>query len=222
MSRSDHCPVGANCRVPTHCPYCVAGSEYQPRDRSIPWPATATRVAAAHAARAAARQTPAAVRGRRAARKGRRLEQEAARVFGGQRVPLSGALDGLANDVVFPNGWRAEVKGRAQGFAWLYAALATHAWVVVRDGTGRDLYAVTGDQWRLGFPPPVRGTLRRTTWAVGDRPGNGWGCTRSRLTTVWRWLAAEAADVLLFKADRQAWLVLMDQAHWDAWLGGAV
>ena len=43
------CPVGANCRVPTHCPYCVGGSEYRPVDRAIRFPAAVEREAARRA-----------------------------------------------------------------------------------------------------------------------------------------------------------------------------
>jgi flagellar M-ring protein FliF len=50
------CPVGNNCQAPTHCPYCVEGSEYRPADRDIPFPAAVARQAARKAARQAAKQ----------------------------------------------------------------------------------------------------------------------------------------------------------------------
>lgn len=217
------CPVGANCRVPTHCPYCVGGSEYRPVDRAIRLPAAVERETARRVARQAARQTDAAQRGRRSARKGRRVEQEAVRFFGGRRVPLSGALDGLDNDVVLPNGWRAEVKARAQGLSWLYADLRHQDWVAMQSPDGRWLVAMTGARWRVGFSPAERAALSAVPWRLGSvTTGSVSGClkARARVDTLWQWLAAESADVLLFKADRQGWLVICDAPHWVWWLAG--
>ena len=214
------CPVGANCRVPTHCPYCVEGSEYRPVDRAIPFPAAAARQAARKAARQAAKTTDASRRGKRSARKGRRVEQEAARYFAGKRVPLSGALDGLANDVVLPNGWRAEVKARASGLSWLYADLARYDWVAVRDPAARWLVAVTGERFLAGFAPSERTALQAVPLQAGVvATGGVRGClkARAKVDTLWQWLEAEHADALLFKADRRGWLVICDAAHWQAW-----
>jgi hypothetical protein len=217
------CPVGANCRVPTHCPYCVDGSEYRPVDRAIRFPTTVARAAARRSARTTARQSAASQRGRRSARKGRRAEQDAVRYFGGRRVPLSGALDGLDNDVVLPNGWRAEVKARAAGLSWLYADLRQHDWVGIRGPDGRWLVAMTGARWRVGFSPQDRAAVRAVPWRLGSVTTDSVsGClkARARVDTLWQWLAAESADVLLFKADRQGWLVMCDTPHWVAWLAG--
>lgn len=211
------CPVGDNCRVPSHCPYCVEGSEYRPINRAIPFPATAVRQAARRVERKAAKQTDASQRGKRSARKGRRVEQEAARFFGGTRVPLSGALDGLANDVVLPNGWRAEVKARATGLSWLYADLADYDWVAIRDPADRWLVAVTGERFQSGFSTEERAAIHRTPWQLGSATaGSLRGClkARAKVDTLWRWLEAEDADVLLFKADRRGWIVLCDAVHW--------
>lgn len=52
--------------------------------------------------------------------KGARGELEFAKLVGGHRVPLSGAVEGYGNDVVLPNGMKAEVKRRASGFKTLY------------------------------------------------------------------------------------------------------
>lgn len=52
--------------------------------------------------------------------KGARGEREFARLTGGKRVPLSGAVDGYGNDVELPNGMLAEVKRRKGGFKQLY------------------------------------------------------------------------------------------------------
>ncbi|MDK8182083.1 hypothetical protein [Paenibacillus sp. UMB4589-SE434] len=52
--------------------------------------------------------------------KGARGEREFAELVGGQRVPLSGAMDGYWNDVKLPNGMEAEVKRRKGGFNQLY------------------------------------------------------------------------------------------------------
>lgn len=62
--------------------------------------------------------------------KGKRLEREAARLLGWRRVPLSGAAaaagEEYAGDLVAPNGWRAQVKGQANGFRRLYRWLEGH------------------------------------------------------------------------------------------------
>ncbi len=45
-------------------------------------------------------------------------------MLGGDRVPLSGAAGGsFGADVLLPNGWRCEVKSRADGWRTLYAQL---------------------------------------------------------------------------------------------------
>lgn len=218
------CPVGGNCRVPTHCPYCVEGSEYRPVDRTIPFPAVAVRRAERKAARQAAQATEASRRGKRAARKGRRGEQEAARVFAGERVALSGALDGLPNDVVLPSGWRTEVKRRASGLSWLYADLERYDWVAFCDPADRWLVAVTRERFLAGFSSEECAVILNTAWHVGEaRAGDRRGRLRARakVKTLWQWLEAENADALLFKADRHNWLVICDSAHWGAWLAPA-
>lgn len=218
------CPVGANCRVPTHCPYCVEGSEYRPVDRAIPFPAAAARQAARKAARQAAKTTDASRRGKRSARKGRRVEQEAARYFAGKRVPLSGALDGLDNDVVLANGWRTEVKARASGLSWLYADLSHSDWVAFRDRSDRWLVAVTGERFLAGFSAEERTAIQAVPWRLGVVAASGLqGCLkeRARVDTLWQWLQAENADALLFKADRRGWLVICDTEHWRVWLAPA-
>ena len=246
------CPVRAACLHPTHCPDCIDGSEFATRLVGIVHPAHE----AAHAARRAVKQarkeaqhSPAAERGRRSAHKGRRVEHEAARFFGGRRVPLSGALDGLPNDVVLPapgqpvpadldaraeyqwllahGGWRAEVKGRRTGLEWLTTRLETVDWVAIHQQDGPWLYAVSGDRFRQGVDVEVADALR----AEGLRPRLGpWEGplgtrgrreVRQKIQTLWDWLHAETADVLLFKRDRAPWVVVMDEAHWVAWQAGS-
>ena len=190
-------------------------------DRVIPFPAVAARQAERKAARKAAKTSDASRRGKRAALKRRRVEQEAARYFDGKRVPLSGALDGLSNDVVLPNGWRTEVKARASGLPWLYTDLERYHWVAFCDPDGRWLVAVTGERFVAGFSAEDGTVLQTVPWRIGVvAPGEVRGClkARAKVETLWQWLAAEDADALLFKADRQAWLVICDLAHWWAWL----
>jgi len=52
--------------------------------------------------------------------KGQRREREFARLVGGEKVPLSGAIKGYSNDVKMPNGKRVEVKARADGWKEIY------------------------------------------------------------------------------------------------------
>lgn len=62
--------------------------------------------------------------GRASRDKGLRREREFAALVGGQRVPLSGAAGGeFGEDVLMPNGWRVQVKARADGWRTLYADL---------------------------------------------------------------------------------------------------
>jgi hypothetical protein len=59
--------------------------------------------------------------GLKSRRKGMRREREFAELVGGERVPLSGAAGGkFGQDVELPNGWRIEVKSRANGFNLIY------------------------------------------------------------------------------------------------------
>lgn len=59
--------------------------------------------------------------------KGKSAEREFAKLVGGKRVPLSGAMrsgEDFANDVLLPNGWQAEVKrfkaGEKTLYGWLF------------------------------------------------------------------------------------------------------
>ena len=82
--------------------------------------------------------------GRSQLRKGKRREAEFARLVGGQRVPLSGAAGGeFSQDVVLPNGWKAQVKARADGWRTLYTNLE-----------GADLLALKADRrpWLVVLP----------------------------------------------------------------------
>jgi hypothetical protein len=80
----------------------------------------------------------------RSRRKGARCERDAARLLGGQRIPLSGSAGGaFAGDVALPNGWRVECKARADGWRTLYAWLA-----------GADVLALKADRrpWLAVLP----------------------------------------------------------------------
>lgn len=58
--------------------------------------------------------------GKKSKRKGYSGENEFAKLTGGERVPLSGAMDGYYNDVILPNGWEVEVKRKKQMEKTLY------------------------------------------------------------------------------------------------------
>ena len=187
------CPVRANCLTPTHCPYCIDGSEYTPRDRRVLFPA----VAARKAAQKAARHSPAARRGRRARQRGLKAEREAARTFDATVVPGSGMWDGLPNDLVLPAGWRAEAKERTGHFGLLYRWTARDGVVQWTEPDGVVYVAMAQLVYQSGFrPAPVAHT----------RTG-GFRVIRS-------WFAAEDADVLVCRRPHQPWLVVIDAAHW--------
>lgn len=94
--------------------------------------------------------------------KGVRREREFASLVGGQRVPLSGAAGGtFAQDVLLPNGWRAQVKARDAGWRMLY-----------RDLGDADLLAVRADRapWLVVMPVD-----RFLALLQSGRPGSGAG-----------------------------------------------
>lgn len=232
--------MAATCQAPPRaCPACVDGSDYTPVRGAPPHPAATARAAARRATRAAQRATPAARLGRAAKRKGTRLEQEIARVFQGLRVPYSGMLDGFPNDVLIPapgrrppaagspaaraawyarHGWRTEVKGRADAGRLLYRAVAQADVAAVREPGGPWLFVVPAARWQAGGDPAL------APWAAAPTAtvlASGLRCAvlehARAFGTIWRWLTHEAADVLLFKADRRGWLVICDAAHLTAW-----
>lgn len=226
------CPVVENCRDTTRCPYCVNGSEYTPVDRRVLFPTVVERKEARRLAKAAHRQTMAYRRGKRAAHKGKRLEREFARLVEGHRVPLSGALDGLPNDVVAKNAWRLESKGRGDEFGLLFRWLGEAEVVALREPEGDEpwlfacrldwlLVHMTRDQPEGEGQAVVRvvETVRRAP-AVVTLPG-GVRCVVHRtdsLVQFRRWLRAEDADVLCPHRDRVGFAAVMDPGHLAALL----
>lgn len=226
------CPVVENCRDTTHCPYCVGGSEYRPIDRRVEFPTAIERREALRLAKAAHRQTVAYQRGKRAAHKGKRLERELARFVEGHRVPLSGALDGLPNDVVAKNGWRLESKGRGGGFGLLFRWLGEAEVVALREPEGEEpwLFACRLDWLLLHMtreqPEGDGESVVRAVEAVRRAPGaaalpGGVRCVVRRtdaLVQFRRWLRAEDADVLCPHRDRAGFAAVMDASHLAALL----
>lgn len=98
-------------------------------------------------------------RGGKASReKGNRRELQFARLVGGQRIPLSGAAGGqFREDVLLPNGWRAQVKAKADGFRMLYSALAGDADVLALKADRKPWLVVLPEErflelYRLAYP----------------------------------------------------------------------
>ena len=124
------CPMRADraCRnAEAQCLGCtwpeeaLAPTAYLPVDRAHDHPVIAAEKAARRVARQAAKRTEASRRGRASRQKGARTERAFAKLAGGERVPLSGALRGsLTNDVALPDGLRVEVKARRDGWRELY------------------------------------------------------------------------------------------------------
>ena len=193
-------------------------------NRRVLHPVAMAREAARKDAKQAHQASEAYRSGKKSNRKGKRREREAAKLLGGVRVPMSGALDGHPNDVILPNGWRTEVKARRSGCAFLYRWLEESDVVAFRDPDGSWLYAMTMPQFRLWLGA-------RSTPAVPLPPGPDPALLpggarlifrerRNGFQSIRRWLAAEQADALLFKADRQEWLVVMDGEHLHRLLRG--
>jgi hypothetical protein len=162
------CPVWANCRhAGGGCLGCYVPEEgrgptqYLPRDPKILHPATIQANAERAARRKAAKQSAAAKRGQANRRKGQRVEREFAKLAGGQRIPLSGALRGaLSNDVALPpdlGGLRVEVKYRTAGlttlYKWVLDDVEKPDAVVVKMPTQPFLVIQTYEQWVAGRQP---------------------------------------------------------------------
>ncbi len=127
----DGCLVRENCRhYSAQCWACTWPEDalrpiyYLPRDPQIEHPQTTVLKAQRAARRKAVKQSEASKRGRASRRKGQRVEREFAKLTGGARVPLSGALRGnLSNDVALPpdlGSLKVEVKYRTSGLSTLY------------------------------------------------------------------------------------------------------
>ena len=170
--------------------------------------------------------------GRRSNQKGKRREREVAKLLGGERVPLSGALDGHPNDVILPNGWRTEVKARQNGLAFLYSWVETADVVAFREPDQPWLFGMTLQRFKLWLD----GAGLRRQAVAGAIAALNHGAARAQVgksvvvegherksgfKAIRQWLAAENADALLFKADRQEWLVVMDEKHLRTLLSGA-
>lgn len=162
------CSVAANCaNAGMQCWACafpeggLTPTEYLPRDPKVVHPETTARLAARKLARKAAKQSEAAKRGAASRRKGQRVERDFAKLAGGARVPLSGALRGnLSNDVNLPpdlGGLSVEVKYRSSGlstlYKWVLDAVEKPDAVVVKAPNQPFLVIQTYDQWAAGRQP---------------------------------------------------------------------
>jgi len=221
------CPVRSNCLAPTACPYCVGGSEYRPRDRRVAFPDRVAAAQAQQAARRARRAAPGGARARRSVRKGKQGEREFAKLSGGQRVPGSGAFEGLPNDIRWvpvPGTalrWRAESKRWARIAGWPYRWLDAADVVAFRTPDTPWLFAVRWDTFAVGAPPGL------AAWVADPHDGvvlGRWHC-RARVRAggvaqLWAFLHHKRPDLLVVRADRRPWLVVLDQAHAQAWAAG--
>jgi len=217
-----NCTVEQNCLNYGHCPYCIWGSEYRPRVRSILFPLEEEMRKAAMEHKRAYRKTETYRGGKRSQRKGKRLERELARLVHGERVPLSGELDRYPNDVVAGNGWRLEAKGRKDGLGlvrrwldgvdilaledergWLYVARLSEYAVALQEPSEAS-YEGRLDQ---AVEQVLEGTVKLEGRSVYVRRRVG------GLTGMRGWLDAEGADALCFKADGEPWLLICDGKH---------
>ena len=161
----DGCLVRENCRhYSAQCWACTWPEDalrpiyYLPRDPQIEHPQTTVLKAQRAARRKMAKQSVASKRGRASRRKGQRVEREFAKLTGGARVPLSGALRGnLSNDVALPpdlGSLKVEVKYRTSGLSTLYKWMLDDVEkpdaVVVKAPNQPFLVIQTYDQWAAG------------------------------------------------------------------------
>lgn len=209
------------------------GSEYLPLDKRIVFPAVAERARERAQAKREHRASESYRTGRRSNQKGKRREREVTKLLGGERVPLSGALDGHPNDVILPNGWRTEVKARQSGLAFLYSWVETADVVAFREPDQPWLFGMTLQRFKLWLD----GAGLRRQAVAGAIAALNHGAARAQVAksvgieaherksgfkAIRQWLAAENADALLFKADRKDWLVVMDEKHLRAILSSSL
>lgn len=162
---------GAACAVYTNCANAEARclgcyfpedslgpTQYVPRDKKIEHPWTTQRKAERATRRKQQKRSEASQRGKASRRKGQRVERDFAKLTGGQRIPLSGALRGnLSNDVALPDGLKVEVKARATGFKQLYDWILDDVEkpdaLVLKADNKPFLVVQTYAQWQAGRQP---------------------------------------------------------------------
>ena len=164
----DGCLVRENCRhYSAQCWACTWPEDalrpiyYLPRDPQIEHPQTTVLKAQRAARRKAVKQSEASKRGRASRRKGQRVEREFAKLTGGARVPLSGALRGnLSNDVALPpdlGSLKVEVKARADSwkeiYRWILDDVEKPEALILKADHKPFLVVQTYDQWAAGRQP---------------------------------------------------------------------
>ena len=164
----DGCLVRENCRhYSVQCWACTWPEDalrpiyYLPRDPQIEHPQTTVLKAQRAARRKMAKQSVASKRGRASRRKGQRVERELAKLSGGQRIPLSGALRGnLSNDVALPQdlgSLKVEVKARADSwkeiYRWILDDVEKPEALILKADHKPFLVVQTYDQWAAGRQP---------------------------------------------------------------------
>ncbi len=150
--------AGMQCWACTFPEDALAPTEYLPRDPKILHPETQSRLAARKLARKEKKQSEASKRGKASRRKGQRVERDFAKLTGGARVPLSGALRGtLSNDVNLPpelGGLSVEVKARRDGWKelrrWLEDEVEKPDAVVLKPDNGPWIVCQLYPQWAAG------------------------------------------------------------------------
>ena len=165
FATGDDCLIQTNCRrYPAQCWACVwpdeglRPSEYLPRDPKVEHPLTTQLKAERATQRKAAKRSAASQRGKANRRKGQRVERDFAKLTGGQRIPLSGALRGnLSNDVALPpelGGLSVEVKARRDGWKelrrWLEDDVEKPDAVVLKPDNGPWIVCQLYPQWAAG------------------------------------------------------------------------
>lgn len=159
------CPTFTNCaNAGLACTGCFVPDDgrgptaYVPRDTKVKHPATLAWEEERAARRKAQKQSEASKRGRASRRKGQRVERDFAKLTGGQRIPLSGALRGnLSNDVALPDGLKVEVKARADGwreiYRWILDDVEKPDALVLKADNQPFLVVQTYAQWAAGRQP---------------------------------------------------------------------
>ena len=118
------CSVRSHCQTATHCPWCIAGSEYTPDAYHVRHPAALAAHHARQAARRQHRQLPAVQRGAHNRRQGLATERFLARTMHGRVNPGSGRWDQRPNDVYVAD-WQLESRHRHGQFGQVWRLLAS-------------------------------------------------------------------------------------------------
>lgn len=113
--------------------------------------------------------------GMKSKRKGSGAEREFAKLTGGLRVPLSGAMEGFSNDVILPNGMQVEVKRRKEMektlYSWILDERENPDLVAFRADNKPWIVALTLEKFKYFLQQEEENNARREQNETGESKG---------------------------------------------------